>query len=237
MIHFSRDEGLLATAADAGAAAPGQLHSLLVGLIQYGALIVAGKGLFTDTQLHRLMGASHRENGAAKALLPDAIRSHAECGQSGGRIGHKPVRTADKYLTPDQPLDLGQMIIAQPPFEPLPVSIRLAQDQGQLHACLAQGVQLGGGRYVCFAAAQMHKVHILELAAQGQGTGDGEHGSHARAGREQQQAALGAEVKLASWCGRQQGIPHPQLVVQPGGDAPFTQALDADAVALRQIRA
>ena len=70
------------------------------------------------------------------------------------------------------------MLIAESPLEPLPVRIGLAEDQGEGHALLRQGVQFGGGGNIRLAAAQVHKVHIAKLPAQGQSAGNGEHGGH-----------------------------------------------------------
>ena len=125
------------------------------------------------------MGACHRENGAAKALLADPCGRYAEGRDSGCGIGHKAVGTADKDLSPDQPFDPSQMLIIESPLQPLPVIVRLAQDQGQLHACLTHGVQLGGSRNVGLAAAQVHKVHVVEFVSEMQGAGDGDHGGDA----------------------------------------------------------
>ena len=137
-----------------------------MGLIQHGALIVAGKRLLADAQLHRLMWAGEGEDGAAKALLADPSGRHAKGGQSGGRIGHKTVGAADKHFPLLQPFDLFEVNLVQPPLEPLPVRIRLAQDQGEGHPLLRQGVQLAGGGNVRLAAAQVHEVHVAELPAQ-----------------------------------------------------------------------
>ena len=86
---------------------------------------------------------------------------------------------AQEDLPRQQIPDPLEVPLAKATAHALPVAIGLAQDQGQLHACLTHGVQLGGGRNVGLAAAQVHKVNIFQLPAQRQGAGYRQHGGDA----------------------------------------------------------